>query len=169
MIPDCDGFIGRAEALAKERRYEEALSLATDLVQQHPNEMKVWSMRAYLYACKGDFERAVGDLTQAIGINSTEPVLFYDRGRYQSRMELFKAAVDDFGAGLALCDQFRDDYYRKSLHFFRAEALIELGRKREALQDLSHVRDDLRTWTYKLRTKSELMTQCVERPSPELG
>ena len=165
MNPDLDGLIGRADTLAKDGRYEEALSLATDLVQRYPDEMKVWSMRAYLYTCKDDYERAIADLSQAIGLNPAEPVLFYDRGRYQSRLGLFEAAADDFGKGLALCDHYRDDYYRESLHFFRAEALIELGRKREALEDLSHVRDDLRTWTFKLRTKSELLAQCVEHSS----
>jgi tetratricopeptide (TPR) repeat protein len=165
MSPHLDDLIARTKALAKERRYDEAISLATDLVQRYPNEMKVWSSRAYLYGCKNDFELAVADLTRAIDINGMEPVLFFDRGSYQSRVGRFGAAVEDFGRGLALCDHYRDDYYRETLYFFRAEALIELGRKREALQDLSQVRDDFRFWTYKLRTKSELQAQCIGQSS----
>jgi tetratricopeptide (TPR) repeat protein len=159
MSPDLDGLIAKAKALANESRYDEAISLATDLVQRYPNEMKVWSLRAYLYTFKNDFELAVADLTRAIDINDMEPVLLFDRGRYESRVGRFGAAVEDFGRGLALCDHYRDDYYRETLHFFRAEALIELGRKREALEDLSQVRDDFTSWTYKLRTKSELRAQ----------
>jgi tetratricopeptide (TPR) repeat protein len=165
MSPDLDSLIAKADALAKEGRYEDAMSLATDMLESHPNEMKLLSLRAYLHACKHDLEQAIIDLTQAIRINPMEPVLFYDRGRYESKLGHFQSAVDDFGRGLELCDHYRNDYYRESLYFFRAEALVELGRKHEALQDLSHVRDDLRTWTYKLRTKSELLAQCAERSS----
>jgi hypothetical protein len=70
MSSDLDDVSSKAKGLAKERRYDEAMSLAADLVKRYPNEMKAWSLRAYLHACKDDFEPAIADLTRAIGINA---------------------------------------------------------------------------------------------------
>jgi tetratricopeptide (TPR) repeat protein len=164
MSESLDDLISKAKSLDRTGHNEEAMSLATQMVEQHPNEMKPWSLRAYLHAGKHDYEQATADLTRAIAINSMEPKLFWDRGRYESLQDHYQSAVSDFGKGLELCDHYKDDYYRESLHFFRAEALIRLARKREALADLEHVREDLKTWTYKLRTKLELLAECEKLP-----
>ena len=37
-----------------------------------------------------------------------------------------------------------------------------LGKKGDALKDLEHVRADFSAWTYKLRTKAELLAECNE-------
>jgi len=70
--------------------------------------------------------------------------------------------VDDFTMGLVLCDHYNNDYYREPLHFLRADGLLKLGKKRVALRDLEHVRADFSSWTYKLRTKAELLAECDE-------
>jgi tetratricopeptide (TPR) repeat protein len=164
MSTNLDEQIAKAKNLAQSGDEEGGMSMATALVEQHPVEMKVWSLRAYLHAGNSNYEQAIADLTRAIAINSMEPVLFWDRGRYKSLLRLDESAVSDFSRGLELCDSHKDDYYREALHFSRAEALIHLGRKREALADLNHVREDLKTWTYKLRTKAELLTDCDNLP-----
>jgi tetratricopeptide (TPR) repeat protein len=165
MNEDLDGIISRIKDLARNKQEKEAMTLATGLVESHPGEMKVWSTRAFLYALGKNYDEAVSDLTQAIGLNSMEPVFFWNRGCYESRLARFDHAVKDFDKGLELCDHYKDDYYREALHFFRAEALIELGRKHDAANDLSHVRDDFSFWTYKLRTKAELLALITELPS----
>jgi len=46
----------------------------------------------------------------------------------------------------------------------RADVLVTLGRKAEALADLEHVGDDHVEWTTKLRTKAAILADCgVER------
>jgi tetratricopeptide (TPR) repeat protein len=164
MTTNLDQQISTAKNLDGSGDSDGAMLLATKLVEQHPNEMEVWSLRAYLHASKHNYERAVADLTRAIAINSMEPVLFWNRGRYESKEGNYQSAVSDFSRGLELCDHYKDDYYREALHFFRAEVLINIGKKREALADLDHVRDGLKTWTYKLRTKAELLEECDKLP-----
>jgi tetratricopeptide (TPR) repeat protein len=162
MSTDLDGLISKAKSLKRSGDAEGAMSLAHELVKRYPDEMDSWSLRAYLHAGGGNYELATADLTLAIAINSMEPVLFWHRGRYESRQGKYQSAVSDFSRGLELCDHYKDDYYREALHFFRAEALINIGKKREALADLDHVRDGLKTWTYKLRTKAELLEECAK-------
>ena len=103
---------------------------------------------------------STADLTRAIELDSREPHLFYTRGRNRFQLGDNAAAVEDFVSGLELSDQLKNDYYREELHFWRAEALIRLGKMDETLQDLSHVRDDHRAWTYQLRTKRDLLRDC---------
>ena len=157
--------ISKAEGLARAGKKEEAMALAKELVDQYPGEMEVWSLRGYLHALSRDYAKAVADLGRAIGINSAEPVLFYDRGRYSLALGDDLAAVSDFTTGLELCEFHDNDYYRESLHFLRAEALLRLGRKREAIVDLAQVRGDFKTWTYRLRTKADLLAELSKLPN----
>jgi tetratricopeptide (TPR) repeat protein len=164
MASHLDDLISKAEELAKHRDGEGAMSLANELVEQYPNDMKVWSLRAYLHERNNDYAEAIADLTRAIEINAAEPHFFYSRGRYNFALGSDQPAIDDFSKGLDLCDHYKSDYYREELHFWRAEALLRLGKKHEALSDLAHVSDDFRSWTYKLRTKAELLGECNSLP-----
>ena len=140
------------------------MSLASDLTQQYPRETAVWSLRAYLHGLIRDHSKAIEDLTHAIEINGMEPKLFFDRGIEELAVQHNQAAADDFTTGLKLCDHYGDDYYREALHFLRAEALLGLARKQLAIADLQHVREDFKFWTFKLRTKSELVEACAKLP-----
>jgi tetratricopeptide (TPR) repeat protein len=160
MMPTLHDLISNAERLARAGDDEKATSLANDLVERFPEEMEVWALRAYLHAREGQHELAIIDISHAIERNSLEPALFHDRGRYELAAGQPERAADDFGKGLELCDYHKNDYYRESLYFHRAEAFLRLKRKREALADLGHVRDDYTAWINKLRTKSELLQEC---------
>ena len=165
MTMSLQNLISNAETLARAGDDEKTVSLAEDLIQRFPDEMEVWALRAYLYARRQKYEQAIDDLTRAIEINPLEPFLFHDRGRYELAVGKPESAVDDFGKGLNLCDHYGNDYYRESLHFHRAEAFLMLGKRREALSDLSRVRADYRAWIRSLRTKTELLAECEYPPA----
>jgi tetratricopeptide (TPR) repeat protein len=154
--------ISRAEFLAMAGQQEAAMKLACELIEQHPDKMEAWSLRAYLYGRVGKHSDAIADLTHAIEINPMEPHLFYDRGLKHLAQGNSKSAVDDFTNGLTLCDHYNNDYYREPLYFLRADGLLKLGKKGDALEDLQHVRADFSVWTYELRTKAELLAECNE-------
>ncbi len=143
---------------------ETARSLVNQLVERFPNEIKAWSLHGHIYAQARDFAQATTDLTRAIEINAMEPSLFFDRGRYELEQGEFQSAIRDFSKALELCDYYKNDYYRELLHFMRAEAFCLAGMKVEAIQDLGHVRDDLQAWTYKLRTKAQLLRDVNRLP-----
>ena len=48
-----------------------------------------------------------------------------------------------------------------------AEVYVKLGKKKEALADLTFVREDLKSWTYKLRTKADLRAHCRALPDED--
>lgn len=172
MNPSVDSLIAKAKELAQKDEGERAMALANELTEQHPDELRVWSLRAYLHGRSGNYAEAVADFTRALEINAKEPELGLDKGILTAVDLLFnrgadsfalgniQSAIDDFTKGLDLCDRYGSDDYRETLLFWRAEALLRLGRKHEALLDLASVRDDFSFWTYKLRTKADLLNDC---------
>jgi tetratricopeptide (TPR) repeat protein len=139
---------------------DKAMLMATQLVEKYPNEFEVWSLRAHLHARNRDYLQAVADLSHAIVINPNEPCLFFERGWSYLRLREAQSATRDFSEGLNLCERYGSDYYREILHFMRAEALLSMRRPDDALADLAHVREEFTMWTYKLRSKSDLVAEC---------
>ncbi len=150
----------RAKELARSGDADGAAQLADELIAAHSEEMQVWLLRGYLHERADNHVAATADLTRAIELNASEPHLFHTRGRHRFQLGDNEGAVEDFDSGLELCDRLENDYYREELHFWRAETLIRLGKIQRALQDLSRVHDDYRTWTHQLRTKGDLLKDC---------
>jgi tetratricopeptide (TPR) repeat protein len=159
MTTELEALISAAEQAAEAHMYAEALSIATDAVTRYPQEAQAWRLRSFVFALAGSYDQAVADLSSAIGIDPTGVYLFLDRGRYYLELQRWQAAVDDFGCGLDLCDE----YDRETFLFLRAEGLLQLGRRFEALSDLANVPDDAKFWTYRFVRKVDLVAEC-ERP-----
>ena len=167
MIPSVDKLISEARELAG-KDVLTAMSLANSLAAQYPDEPKVWSLRAHMHARSGSYAEAISDWTRAIELNSSRPStnpmlaldLLLNRGADKFALGENESAIVDFTEALHLCDQYSTDDYRETLRFWRAEALLKLGKRRQALLDLANVRDNFQFWTYKLRTKAELVADC---------
>jgi len=165
MNETLESSIAKAEELARADNYEDALAIASGLIAQRPDEMKVWSVRSYIHARKHDYQSAIQDVSRAIEINSVEPALFFDRGRYYLALRAFSEAATDFTRVLDLCDRHRNNYYRESAYFMRAEAHLKLGRIDETRADLKHVRDDFTIWIDLPRSKQAILEECNARGS----
>lgn len=157
------GLIQEAKRLAHAGDDAEATALAHSLAEKYPSTVEVWTLLAYLHARNRDYREAISHVTRAIEIDSTEPSLLYDRGRYMLAIGQNSQAVSDFSKAIQLCDLHRSDYYREALHFLRAEAHLARNAPDEALRDLAHVRDGFQAWTDRLRTKQQLVEACRRR------
>jgi len=160
-MPSLEALISKAKDLARAGDAAGAMTAANELARQHPDEAGVFSLRAYLYERSHDYPKAIAEASRAVAIDPLEPAFVFNRGRYYLCAGKYRSAADDFTRGLSLCDRLNDDYFRGAFHFLRAEAFVQLGRKNEALADLSHVRDDMKLWTIRLRTKSDLLDECA--------
>jgi tetratricopeptide (TPR) repeat protein len=161
MSEELNNLIARVKELVKNKDSEKAILLANELVKRYPDKAKVWALRGHIHALNSEYIEAASDMTQAININPTEIYYFYSRGRYRFSIHDDNSAVDDFTKGLNLCDLCKKDDFREELHFWRAETLLRLGKKTEALSDLDHIsEDDYTSWTDRLRTKAALIADC---------
>jgi tetratricopeptide (TPR) repeat protein len=145
--------------IAKTEDYIEALRLVDDLILHNSHEDKIWATRAFINSRKGDREAAIVDWSKAIGL-CEEPHYFYMRGHDLFNVGRYREAISDFTKVIALCDMYKSDYYRGPAYFFRADAHVRLREFDEARLDCAYVRDDMQTWTDKLRTRADILAEC---------
>lgn len=160
MSLELDKLIAKAKEMARNGDDADAAALADELLNQHPNEMRVWMLRGYLHELIEEYGQAKTDLTRAIELNNLEPHLFYSRGRFAYQLGELREAVQDFSTALDLCEYHKNDYYLNELLFWRAATLLKLGDKRRSLDDLSRLPDDFSSWTDRPQTKHDLVAAC---------
>lgn len=146
--------------MATSGNYFDALLLLGDMVRHNPQEDKIWATRAFVNTHQGNLEAAVVDWSEAIRLRE-EPHYYYMRGINFFQMGHYKKAVLDFTRVIELCGVYESDYYRAPAYFFRADAHLRLKQFEQAKSDCMHVRDDMQTWTDKLRTKADILAECT--------
>jgi tetratricopeptide (TPR) repeat protein len=141
-----------------------AVERAVQLAEQYPDEPEVWRVLAFAYELNDDMDRAVAAMTRMKEVSPPDPSIFFFRGHDEHNRGNLEAALADFTEGIALSEQLQDERYLSALYFMRADVLVTLGRKAEALADLEHVEDDHVAWTTKLQSKFALLTECGQPP-----
>jgi tetratricopeptide (TPR) repeat protein len=151
----------RIKDIATKENHAEALRLLDGLLRLDPQEHKTWAVRAFVNEHQGDKAAAINDWSQAI-LFCEEPHYFYMRGINLFQLGRYKEAILDFSKVITLCDLYNSDYYRGPAYFFRADAHLRLGEFEKARLDCANVRDDMQTWTDKLRTKADILAECTQ-------
>lgn len=72
----------------------------------------------------------------------------------------FEKAVSDFTRVLQLCDYHKSDYYRAPAYFFRADSFVQLKEFKSAKADCQHIPENMQTWTSKLKSKADILSEC---------
>ena len=106
-----------------------AVERAAQLAEQYPDVPKVWRVLAFAHDINGDMDGAVLAMTRMMDVAPSEPMTFFNRGRYEYKRGNLEAALADFSEGIALSEQRQYAYYLESLYLFRADLLVGLGRK----------------------------------------
>jgi tetratricopeptide (TPR) repeat protein len=152
----------KGELASMEERLN-AMSLADDLIERFPYKIEGWCWRAFLHSYNNNYGQAVADISRVMDIDP-KPHLFHTRGEYYFKLGNYQAAANDFSK-LLDSEHYRDsEVYRKMIHFWRAESLLRLGKKQEALLEVAKIPEDGRTFTYKLRTRADLLADCEKLP-----
>lgn len=138
---------------------EAALTHIKELLREHPDEAEAWSLQGSLYARCGNYDEAIKNLNKAIALSPQRAGFYFRRGRYNLKSGNVSEAINDLSEALSK-DNRNDITFTEALYFHRAEALIKLGKKQEALSDLSHIPENYQTWTFKLRSKADLIADC---------
>jgi tetratricopeptide (TPR) repeat protein len=146
--------------MLKAGELEHAFELASSLLQESPDDARLWALRGRVAEQQANYQSAIDDLSRAIAISPLEPDYVFTRGRYRLAADDCRGALEDFTETLRLCDHHVSDYYRESAYFFRAESFLCLRTYDEARADCANVRDDTRMWTTALRSKQDILDAC---------
>jgi tetratricopeptide (TPR) repeat protein len=147
------------KAIAKSGNRNEAIALIDELARVHPREDAIWAARAFVNDREGEWAAAIVDWSKAIDI-CKEPHYYYMRGICLFQTKDYRNAICDFTKLIELCHVYKSDYYRESAYLFRADAHIRLGEFADARSDCLQVRNDMRTWTDKIRTRADILAEC---------
>ena len=124
MDESLDQALSRSEELARGERYSDALDILRYLIEDRPEEARIWVARAYINGRQGAHEAAVADMSKAMSIRNSEPHYAFTRGLDYFALGRYDDAVNDFTRVIELCDQHRSDYYRIAAYLCRADAYV---------------------------------------------
>ncbi|HEX4265611.1 MAG TPA: hypothetical protein VH597_14840 [Verrucomicrobiae bacterium] len=150
----------KIENLARDENYNEAWQLLERMTAENSQEYRVWTTHAYVHSRQGETEIAIEDLSKAISLCDKEPDPFYTRGILFFQRGSYRDAISDFTSVIKLCDYHKSDYYREGAYFFRADSYVKVGEFEKARSDCAHIASGMRTWTDKLKTKEDILSEC---------
>jgi Tfp pilus assembly protein PilF len=125
-------------ASAQERELSKSsnIDVLTEAIRVNPNNIFALFKRAFIYADRGDKDRALEDFGAVIAASDKFPYraeAYKGRGSVFLRSSEYQKAVDDFSAALKIDRALWEAYLG------RAEALLRQGRSAEALADSNQV------------------------------
>ncbi len=83
-------------------RLAESTDIYTELIEQHPEEGRFFTLRASAWWALGKTEKALEDFDQAIKVGYEEPHAYSSRGLFNASIGNFDKAIADYGKALEL-------------------------------------------------------------------
>jgi len=108
---------------------EQEIKMLDELIKKDGNNADALYNRAWLYASKNDFEKAVGDYTKAIQIKKGQADIYYNRGLLYVKLKKYDLAVKDFDEAIKLNPRDANAYCN------RGGANNQLGKMDSAIKD----------------------------------
>jgi len=108
-----------ANTALREKRYADAISLYTQVIQQNPRYVNAFERRTAAYLKLDQYRLAMVDATSAIQLASTNPGVYALRGAAHQGLNEFDQAIADFSKTLTLLDD-----QATSMAGIRAEILV---------------------------------------------
>lgn len=168
MKKPMDEMIVSIRKLIDANSLKNANQLATRLTSEYSSEPRAWRERAFVKTMQGRHTASISDMTKAIALNAMRSLDYiFTRAISWFRLGNYKNAVDDFTQTIALGEFFKMDSHRVQAHLFRADCFVRLKKFTEAQADCLHLPDDFSTWTDSLRSKKDILKDCLESLKPK--
>ncbi len=128
-------LFGKARALEQRERYEEAIEIASEIVQLVPEETVGYEIRAWLQWCDEQYVEALDDFTHLLSLAEDHPNALNGRGHVQAEMGDWRLALDDLDRAVELGRKKGQIQLLAYALNGRALALAGLGRVEESARD----------------------------------
>lgn len=132
------------------------LKVLESLRKQYPKVYAIPSKIANLLVMNGRMKEAIRVWSKTVKQFPGQPNPYFERAHWALRCRDF----EEVQKYMRLCLIRDRGYFRQTAHFWRAEALFQLGRRNEALTELRDVQDDYEEryfLDYHSRSKSDLL------------
>jgi tetratricopeptide (TPR) repeat protein len=133
IAQDVRVVVGEANALLRQRKYDEAIAKYDDVLRLKPDDYGPMNDRGICWENKGELDRALADFNGALQLKPTFALALWNRGRiYQKRGDA-EAALNDWGAAIQSAPRFVPPY------FSRADLYMRRQDYASAIMDYSHI------------------------------
>lgn len=132
------------------------LKLLESLRKQYPDVYAIPSKITNLLVRSGRLKEAIRVWSKTVKQFRGQPNPYFERAHWALRRRDF----EEVQKYMRLCLMRDRGYFRDTAHFWRAEALFQLGRRTEALAELRDVPDNYEElWflDYRSRSKSDML------------
>jgi tetratricopeptide (TPR) repeat protein len=101
-------------------KYDQDIEKYTNIIKQNPNDADAYFRRGMAYSSKGDYERAIQDLTKSIAL---EPVseAYNNRGYIYAERGNYNQAISDFNKSIELDPEHASSYYNLGVAYSNLE------------------------------------------------
>jgi tetratricopeptide (TPR) repeat protein len=94
----------RFDALMVQKRYDEAIVCADELLARFPDYAKGYNNRGVAYWITKRHDKALADISEAISLDPDDVTLYKNRGYLQKEMGRYDEALHDLSHAIALCE-----------------------------------------------------------------
>jgi tetratricopeptide (TPR) repeat protein len=159
--------LAQLEQLARDRKPEQVVELATALIAEHPRAIELYHRRAHSRYALGDLDGALRDLTEASTIEPAEPAFYFFKGLWAMDSGAHTTAIADLGEAIERDSALGSIYYTDSARFVRAVAFLLEGEFSIADRDLRKLKGDVTSFVAgKVWTSAEVRRQIAARRRP---
>jgi lipoprotein NlpI len=112
--------IRRATEVLGQKRYDQALRLATEVIAADAEQPAGYSLRANAYIAVGRSEEAIADLTRLLELTPPQPRLLEIRGTEYFKLRRFREAIADFDQECKLEPAREPWHWKRGLAYYYA-------------------------------------------------
>ncbi|MFY0628373.1 MAG: tetratricopeptide repeat protein [Reichenbachiella sp.] len=118
-----DAFVGRATALMKLERLNEAERDVQSALKLSENQSDMFYLAGNIYFKMEYFEEAISYYTKAMKFNESSDVpidsvnCYYNRGNCYFKAGLYRSAINDFTKSILMNDRFFNAYHNRALAY----------------------------------------------------
>lgn len=124
-------FVEKGYELARDHKYEEALSLLDQAIMLDPENENAYIFRSSIYLTQDKLKEAIDDSNLALKVNKRNEFAYVNRAHALISLKQYEQAIEDCDNALKINPEFYPAYVN------RGTALYYKDRLREAIRDLT--------------------------------
>ena len=124
-MADLSELLQKAKALAHEKSYEEVLEVGKQMLDQDVDSVEALAEMANAYWHLGRLYRAGKYVKKALELDSSQPLVWYNRGLIESKREHYKDAAKAFRRAVDLQPDFSNAWNMLGLSLFQQNKMEE--------------------------------------------
>jgi len=154
--------LSEALSLAKQNRFDEAISVCNSYIERYPKQREGYEERAHIYSITNELHKAIDDIDTIESLGLLNSGDYFSRGRWKLMVDDYNGAIDDLTLSIEGESEKNESYYSESSFFYRALAYLFVGNRDKVAEDCIHVRDDFQVYVKgKIRSKVDLLTELA--------